>query len=130
MAALTLSQANGSSPQYVTLPSGVVASQTAVTVTAWVYLSTNTPWMRVFDFGTGTSNYMFLTVNNGSNVPRFGIRASGGAAEQDISGTAAIPVGVWTHLAVTLSGSAGTLYVNGARSARTPAWRGTQVPWA
>jgi hypothetical protein len=105
----------GSSSQYVQLPSGVVAGQTSFTVAAWVYLTTNNMWMRVFDFGTGTSNYMFLSVKNGSGVPRFGILLNGQSTEQGINGTAAIPTGVWTHIAVTWSNNVGTLYVNGVQ---------------
>jgi fibronectin type 3 domain-containing protein len=111
--ALTLSQANSTAPQYVTLPSGIMAGQTSFTIAAWVYLTTSTTWMRVFDFGTGTNNYMFLTVHNGSNVPRFAILTAGNSTEQGINGSAAIPTGAWTHIAVTYANNLGTLYVNG-----------------
>jgi fibronectin type 3 domain-containing protein len=111
-ASLTL---NSASSQYVSLPSGVVAGQTSFTIAAWVFLTTSSTWMRVFDFGTGTSNYMFLTVRNGSNVPRFAFLVNGNSTEQGINGTSAIPTGVWTHMAVTWSNNVGTLYVNGVQ---------------
>ena len=52
--------------QYVALPTGVVSSADTMTVTAWVNLNTVTNWTRIFDFGTGTTNYMFLTPKNGT----------------------------------------------------------------
>ncbi len=105
---------NSAASQYVSLPSGVVAGQTSFTASAWVYLTTSTTWMRVFDFGTGTTNYMFLSVKNSTGVPRFAILVNGSSnGEQGINGTSAIPTGVWTHLAVTWSNNVGTLYVNG-----------------
>jgi hypothetical protein len=74
----------------------------------------------VFDFGTGTGNYMFLTVNAGGG-PRFAITTSGSGAEQRISRTGQLPLNTWTHLAVTLSGTTGTLYVNGTPAATNTA---------
>jgi hypothetical protein len=57
---------------------------------------------------------MFLTPANSStgNV-RFSITNSGSSNEQQINSSVAIAAGTWTHIAVTLSGSLGTLYVNG-----------------
>jgi autotransporter-associated beta strand protein len=100
--------------QYVTLPAGVVSSLNDFTISAWVYQTTISTWSRIFDFGTGQSVYMFLTPRNGqNNVARFAITVGGGGGEQKIDGTAALPTGVWTHVAVALSGSTGVLYVNG-----------------
>src|SRR5262249_38074169 len=103
----------GASSQYVSLPSGVVASETSFTASAWVNLTTSGTWMRLFDFGTGTRNDMFLTATNGSGVPRFAILTSGNSTEQGINGTSGIPLNTWTHIAVTWSNNVGTLYVNG-----------------
>jgi hypothetical protein len=104
---------------YVRLPTGVVDGLTDFTVAAWVYLDAVSTWSRVFDFGTGTSVNMFLTPRNGStNTVRFAITTSGAGGEQQINGTAALPSGAWTHVAVTLSSSTGILYVNGAEVGR------------
>ena len=104
---------NGSS-QYVSFPNGFVNNLSDFSIATWVYLNSSSNWTRLFDFGTGTSAYMFLVPQNGtSNVVRFSIKNAGGG-EQQINGSAALPTGVWTHVAVTKSGNTGTLYVNGA----------------
>ncbi len=101
------------SSQYGTFPSGVVSTLNDFTVSAWVNVSTLATWARVFDFGTGTSNYMFLTTRySTANLPRFGIRTAS-VTEQTIDSTIALTAGAWTHVAVTLSGSTGTFYLNG-----------------
>ena len=87
----------------------------------WVYLNAATPWTRVFDFGSGPGHYMMLTPRNNKGVLRFGITTNFPAGEQGISGNAALPVGQWVHVAVTLSGSTGILYVNGAEVGRNTA---------
>lgn len=105
---------NSGSSQYVTLPAGVVSRLTDFTIAAWVKPTTISTWSRLFDFGTGTSANMFLTPQNGNNnVVRFAITTGGGAGEQQIDGTAALPAGIWSHVTVTLSGTTGILYVNG-----------------
>ena len=102
------------SSQFVTLPAGVVSNLNDFTISAWVKQTTSSTWSRIFDFGTGTTVYMFLTPCNGANnCVRFAITVNGNANEQQIDGTAALPTGVWTHVAVTLNGSTGVLYVDG-----------------
>ncbi len=102
------------SSQYVALPVGVVSSLTTATFASWVYLNSSTANQRIFDFGSGTGTNMFLTNAGGSSV-RFAITTSGNGNEQSILGTAALPTGNWVHVAVTLNGSVGTLYVNGTQ---------------
>ena len=103
------------SNDYVSLPTGVVNGLTTCTITGWVYLNSVGNWSRIFDFGTGTTNYMFLSPKNGANGKvRFAIRTAS-VAEQIIDGAAAIATAGWHHIAVTLNGATGTLYVDGAQ---------------
>jgi hypothetical protein len=99
--------------EYVSLPDGIASGLHDFTISAWVNPSANSPWSRVFDFGTGTGTYMFLTVSAGGGPIRFAITTTGGGGEQQITGTGTLPLNTWSHVAVTLSGTTGTLYVNG-----------------
>jgi hypothetical protein len=99
--------------EYVSLPNGIVSGLHDFTISAWVNPSANTAWSRVFDFGTGTSNYMFLTLSAGGGPLRFAITTSGNGAEQQLNGPGTLPLSTWSQVAVTLSGTTGTLYVNG-----------------
>jgi hypothetical protein len=102
---------------YATLPTGVVSTVSDFTISAWVNVTGTSNWQRIFDFGTGTSAYMYLTPKNGVNGKvRYAILPSGGGSEQQIDGPAALATGTWTHVAVSLSGSTGILYINGVAS--------------
>ena len=105
---------NGTANSYITLPAGLISKLTNFTISAWVKTDVNATWERVFDFGTGTTNYMFLTTNNGSNSVRYAITTGNG--EQGINSSVTFSNGVWHHIAVTLSGNTGTLYIDGVAS--------------
>ncbi len=105
------------STQYATLQSGILSAVTDFTISVWVNPATFATWARIFDFGTGTTNYMFLSTQytttspNGAK-PRFAIRTAS-VTEQGINSTIALTAGAWNHIAVTLSGNTATMYVNG-----------------
>lgn len=106
---------------HVALPAGLLAGAMAFSVATWVRLDTVTTWTRIFDFGSGTGAYAFLTPRSSAGTARFAITTGGAGAEQQINAPAALPQGVWTHVAVTQNGDLGVLYVNGAEVARNAA---------
>src|SRR5690606_13427213 len=98
---------DGSTNGYASLPAGIVSTLDEITVAGWVKLDGYTNWARLFDFGSGTSSYMYLTPRNGTNgTVRFSIRGNSTTQELINSSTILSP-GQWHHLAVTLSGNEG-----------------------
>jgi hypothetical protein len=112
-AVLRLNGENG----YVTLPGGVANART---IAAWVKWNGGAPWQRVFDFGAGTNRYAFLSPGGANGRLRFAITTSGGGGEQRIEGDP-LPVGEWTHVALTIERNRGVLYRNGAAVATNTA---------
>jgi hypothetical protein len=97
---------------FVTLPIGV-ADAKDITIATWVRWNGGENWQRIFDFGNDTSKYMALTPNVDSNTFTFMITGTGsGNNEQKLDGGALV-TGDWIHVAVSLDGDIGKLYVNG-----------------
>lgn len=82
-----------------------------ITIAAFVYWNGGKNNQRIFDFGNSTNQYLFLTPNGGGDM-RFAIK--NGGTEQELKYAGAMSTGRWMHVAVTLSGDTGTLYVDGA----------------
>ena len=111
---------NGSGA-YVALPNDLLVDVSDFTIAAWVFWDGSQTWPRLFDLGTGFHRYMMLTprgqLRSGWAGIRFAMTANGpgdGPPEQIIDAPTELPSKRWVHVAVTLSGSTGTLYVDGA----------------
>jgi hypothetical protein len=107
---------------FVKLPNGIVSGLHDFTIAAWVNPAATPTWSRIFDFGSGTGVYMFLATSAGA-APRFAITTNGNGAngEQIINAPSnmPLPLGQWTHIAITLTGGTGRMYINGAEVAHT-----------
>ncbi len=103
---------------YVDIPAGIFENVEDFTIAVWVKLDAAATWSRIFDFGAGAGANMFLTPRSGSGSLRFAITTNGAAGEQQINSARGLEVDTWTHLAVTLSGNVGILYVDRSEVAR------------
>ena len=103
--------------QFVQLPYEVAGSD-ELTVSMWVYMRKNETWQRLFDFGTDTDRYLFLTPYNGS-VVRFAIK--NGGDEQTIDCKSKLPLLSWKHVAVTIGRDKTVIYIDGKEAASSTA---------
>lgn len=99
---------------YLKLPYAI-ANMHEMTICTWVRMRATTSWQRIFDFGNGTQQYMFLTPTHGSEM-RFVMKNGG---EEEILATNPIKQSTWTHVAITISNEAVILYINGEEAARS-----------
>ncbi|MDH7599059.1 MAG: AbfB domain-containing protein [Sedimentisphaerales bacterium] len=103
---------------YVELPIGnLISTLESITVCTWVNFDTTSSgsWVRIFDFGTGTDKYMFMTPRQGTTgAMRFAITIGSNTAESGMNGPRTLPAG-WHHVAAVIDGAARTMriYVDG-----------------
>ena len=97
------------SKRYAQLPYEV-ASNDEMSFCAWVNWRGSSAWQRIFDFGSSTSQYMFLTPSNGS-IMRFAIKNDG--EEQTVDCPSKLSTFKWNHVAVTIGQGRATIYLNG-----------------
>jgi hypothetical protein len=99
---------------YATLPIGnLLSTLSDTTIAMWAnYSGSGGAWQRMFDFGSGTSVYLFLTPNMASNQMRVALRTA--AVGEQIITDGALATG-WHHVAVTIDSATMTmkLYVDG-----------------
>lgn len=108
---------NNGDAQYAAVAQGWAGAYKDITISAWVYNSGGSNWNRILDYGSNTDNYMMLCINPGSvnNAVRFAVKVGG--TEQTVTTAAGLlPVGQWTYVAATLTGSTARIYINGELS--------------
>lgn len=99
---------------HVELPENLTAGLNQFTFEVRCFLETNDSGQRIFDFGTGTSKFMFLTPYQGSEKkPEFWIVPNGIGSRKILKSADVLQPGQWYHFAVVLDGSKGKLYING-----------------
>lgn len=105
--------------QYLRLPADI-ASSPALTIATWVQWRGGDNWQRIFDFGNGTGEYIYLTpaAGNNLNAMRLGIRYAG--QDQFLTASAALPIGTWVHLTAILHEGTAWLFLNGDPVAQGP----------
>lgn len=93
-----------------------IADMDEMTISMWVcWTNPTSTWTRLFDFGNGTDQYMFLTPHYGSGM-RFAIK--NGGDEQQLNYRTRLATRAWKHVALTI-GSSVSLYVDGEQVATT-----------
>ncbi|WP_370477323.1 LamG-like jellyroll fold domain-containing protein [Tamlana flava] len=100
---------NGSDA-FVQLPYDV-GNHGEITVATWVNWNGGGAWQRIFDFGNGEEESIYLTTNNWSGNIEFNIYNA--ASGNNVLVGPSIPQNTWVHLAVTFGASEMVLYLNG-----------------
>jgi len=104
--------------QYVQLPYEA-ASADALTFAAWVNWRKSTPInQRIFDFGNGTRQYMYLTPSNGTTMC---FVVNDGTGENTLKCQGPLGDMDWHHVAVTVGKDGAAVYVDGEEAASTSA---------
>jgi hypothetical protein len=91
------------------------------TIEGWVYVRNRTCMTRLVEFGNGPmSDTVLVSLSSGTTGRPWFRSYAGGTSAGAVTAPTAIPMRRWTHIACTLKGTKGTLYVNG-----TPVATGT-----
>jgi hypothetical protein len=105
----------GSSGPHIALDTSPLAACSEFTVAVWVKLDA-VDGSRIFDFGTGSANAIFLAIPDGTGAGMHLGMAAPGKAPVDVVATSTSPSadGLWHHVAVTLLSGTVKIYVDGA----------------
>lgn len=100
---------NGST-NYIQLPTAI-AHREEMTISLWMKWYSGNMWQRIFDFGNGEQQYMFLTANADNGMMR--LAAKNGDAEQRMDICKLKTNYTWQHIVITISEDKITAYVDG-----------------
>lgn len=101
---------------YLQLPY-TIANSDEITIALWTkWTNTSSGWQRLFDFGNGTDQYMFLTPSNNSNMR---LALKNGGDEQQVTYKTKMPANSWQHITVTIGNGTARIYINGEIAAES-----------
>lgn len=99
---------------YLSFPSGILSDIGDFTVSIWInWTGGNSGNQRIFDFGSSDIAYLSIILNASNANIRATTTGTRWHGEQSVNAPNAIPANTWVHVAFTLSGTVGTLYING-----------------
>lgn len=87
------------------------------TFVAWVYWNGGDLGQHIFNLGRDQGNRFYLSPQGTNGNLRFVARRDG---VEDVVEGPSLPVGAWVHLAVTVAGDEGTIWLNGDRLSAGP----------
>lgn len=101
-----------------------VLPTTAFSIVAWVYIASNTGYMRMFSTGDVGSNSKGVSLEYEDGTNHKGIWRIGNGTTNTAVNTETndVPVGTWVMLTVTFDGTNVRIYTNGSHD---PPWPGT-----
>ncbi len=98
---------------FIDLPDPVGRAR-EITVATWVNWDGGNDWQRIFDFGSGTDQYLFLTPKAEGGGMRLALKDAVNRTNVEYAlNTTTLPTGQWVHLAAVLRENYMTLYLNG-----------------
>ncbi len=112
----------GEDGAYLLLPEGIISKYDAVTISTWVKLSTDNGYQRIWDFGSGTEDYINLLSDGWNqglegytvNINHAGSGEIGVSKGTDANGN---PINIdknrWVLTTVVMDGTKMSLYENG-----------------
>jgi hypothetical protein len=101
------------------LPPGVFSGLDDFSVSMWAYANALHWDSCLFFSGNDGFGYMRIAPQAGRGGLRFAICAAGFNDEQPVEAASPLPTRRWVHVAVTLQGGTGRLYVDGTEVARS-----------
>ena len=100
--------------KFVQLPT-TIAHREEMTISLWLKWYSGSKWQRIFDFGNGEQQYMFLTANADNGMMR--LAAKNGDTEQRMDICKLKTNYSWQHIVITISEDKITAYVDGEEQA-------------
>ena len=96
---------------FIQIPTSIALGR-QITVATWINWQGGDSWQRIFDFGNGEDEYLFLTTRSDNGAFRFAIKNGGN--EQQLDGNSlSFSHNQWIHIALTMDDEKVCLYRDG-----------------